>query len=250
VSRDRCWDTPFGEPGWLYEPGGIKGRSPSAETLAQDSRATSTRNAAALGASRQSQYRTFMADQSESAAPTPSRLTGTGSVSKKEWSTEDRSAWVQLAYEAGLESVKAQREELSGIRTRALTFTAFVATGTAFLVGRGLGPGVARDGGFVTLSVIGTVCFVALAALLVVTVAPLFKFRFILEPRLLMDWLEGDQRAPSRTVALRGLVKTTLPAMLATNEKSLQVIRWLYRALLALALLTLTIWVAVVLVYG
>ncbi|MFP3590174.1 hypothetical protein SCB29_42175, partial [Paraburkholderia sp. SIMBA_055] len=54
------------------------------------------------------------------------------------WNVSDRRKWSEFAVAQGLDALKAQREELSGIRTRALTFTAFIITAAAFLVGVGL----------------------------------------------------------------------------------------------------------------
>ncbi|MGP3536016.1 hypothetical protein ACTU3I_14550 [Microbacterium sp. RD1] len=189
-----------------------------------------------------------MADHAGSTPP--QRSTGDPSGAKKtEWSDGERADWVQLAYQAGMESVKAQREELSAMRTRALAFTAFIATTTGFLVGAGLSADVVRDDGFYALTIAGSVCFAVLAILLVFAVAPFFQFKFILKPDDLMEWMEGSERAPSRTWALRALATDTVPAMIKMNERSLTWIRWLYRAILVFSLTTLTIWVAVVWMY-
>lgn len=168
-----------------------------------------------------------------------------------QWSEDDRREWVELAYEAGLESLKAQREELSGIRQRGIMFTAFTLTATGFLVGTGLGTqDDGRMDGFYALATTGTVLFGILAVLLVGLVAPFIHFSFVLMPDALMRWMEGNQPAPSRLIALRQLATDTVPKMLKYNATRLRVARWLYRGVLITAVLTLACWVTVVWVFA
>ncbi|MGC5224222.1 hypothetical protein ACPW96_16775 [Micromonospora sp. DT81.3] len=191
-----------------------------------------------------------MADRNNPATPEVPRALGASTGAKKDWSHEDRVEWVQLSYEAGLETLKAQREELNGMRTRALAFVAFSATATAFLVGAGLGSGVTRDAAFFVLTGLGTLCFALLAVLLVSAVVPWVRFQFILIPSDLMDWMEGNKPAPDRLIALRRLATHTVPEMISANEVGLSKIRRRYRATLIVALLTLAIWVSVVWVFS
>ncbi|MPV51443.1 hypothetical protein GCG21_15790 [Pseudactinotalea sp. HY160] len=157
----------------------------------------------------------------------------------------DRSEWVDLAVQVGLDSLAAQREELGGMRTRAVAFAALSVTAAAFLAGSGLA-GASRTMWFYVLSGLGTLGFVLVAILLILTLSPLFNFRFILDPAVLMRWMEGDSPAPSKRIAMRMLAKDTIPGMLNSNEASLSRIRTLYRAELAAAVITLGLWLAVV----
>ncbi|GAA4492482.1 hypothetical protein [Microbacterium panaciterrae] len=162
-----------------------------------------------------------------------------------QWTDDDRREWVQLSYNAGLETLKAQREEIAGMRQRAIMFTAFTITATGFLVGTGLST-TAKTGAFFAWATVGTVLFGILAALLVALVAPLIQFKFVLLPDALMRWLEGTNPAPSRLIALRQLALVTVPGMVKFNRQRLSVARWFYRGVLVSAVLTLACWVTVV----
>lgn len=169
------------------------------------------------------------------------------------WSTNrshpDREDWVELAVDSGKASLVAQRDELSGMRTRAVAFGALTVSASAFLVGTGLGQ-ADRSNWFFLVAGIGTLLFAVLAALLIAMVSPAFKFRFILDPRALIAWMEGDAPAPSRKVAMRKLAAETIPGMIDDNEKSLEVVRRLYRGVLVAAVATLGVWVALVWVFA
>lgn len=168
--------------------------------------------------------------------PSPSRASS---------SSEERYEWVKLAYDAGIDGLKAQREELGSIRTRALAFSSLTITATAFLVGTGL-KDAARSPEFYAWAIAGSVGFVAVAVCLILTLLPAIKFRFILESEQIIAWIEGDKPAASRTVALRYAAKDEIPDMRRTNERSLKHVRRFYRGTLFSAAITLAIWVTVV----
>lgn len=193
-----------------------------------------------------------MSPQSASGSPVSPDAPSQGAQrAASQWTEDDRREWIELSYDAGLESLKAQREELSGIRQRAIMFTAFTLTATGFLVGTGLGdPGDGRTAAFYTFAIVGTVLFGLLAVLLVGLVAPFISFKFVLMPDVLMRWLEGSQPAPSRLIALRQLTTQTVPDMLKFNAERLRVVRGLYRGVLITAVLTLACWVTVVWVFA
>lgn len=163
--------------------------------------------------------------------------------------SDERKDWYAFALAQGIRALDAQRDELSGIRTRAVSFTALTITASAFLVGTSLGH-LERVFWFYFLAALGTLAFAGVAILLVRTVGPRTPFRFILEPDVLIDWTEGERRAPSIEIARRTLTKTTVPKMLEDNETSLKRIRRYYRSLLAVGVSTIGIWVAVVWIFA
>lgn len=56
-------------------------------------------------------YRSYMADRNDSASPGGPQPAVSGSAGKRSWVHEDVTEWVDLAYKAGMETLKAQREE-------------------------------------------------------------------------------------------------------------------------------------------
>ena len=168
------------------------------------------------------------------------------------WSTNrnhpDRADWLDLAVDAGRASLLAQREELSGMRTRAVAFGALTVTASAFLVGTGLA-NAQRSFWFYVLAVVGTLGFVLLAGLLVAMVSPRYQFRFTLDPKALVAWMDGSTPAPSKRVAMRTLATKTLPDMMLDNERSLSRVRSLYRQVLGTAVVTLAVWILIVWVF-
>ena len=163
-------------------------------------------------------------------------------VVKKSWPDDDKRAWIELTYQAGMANVKAQSDELSGMRQRSITYSAFIISASGFLVGTGLNK-MSQDPTFAVLAIGGTLGFAALAVSLILLVAPFLRFQFVLDPDALMRWMEGDQRAPSRTIALRGLTEATLPKMIRKNRASLKVARRLYRTVLITGAVTVGCWI-------
>ena len=157
-------------------------------------------------------------------------------------SANERESMYELAVDAGKRSLDAQRDELNGMRTRAVAFSAIILTGTAFLVGAGL-TSASRTAGFYILAIIGTALFGIMLALVLLMVLPALKFQFILLPGVLMDWIEGSAPAPSKAVMMRQLAKETMPAMLERNERSLSIVRRWYRFLLIVGFLTIGVWI-------
>lgn len=158
----------------------------------------------------------------------------------------ERNQLFELALRGAERAVDTQRDELSGMRNRAVAFAAFTGAGTAFLVGAGLGSASKADG-FWPSAIIGTALYGAMLIALFATVLPSWPFRFYLDPKVLAGWIEGDAPAPSRAVFLRQLVNETYPTMLTKNERSLKGIRWSFRLVLgfgaaALALWAITVW--------
>jgi hypothetical protein len=171
------------------------------------------------------------------------------SPSNGQWTNDDRRAWLDFARDVGLENIKAQREELSGMRQRAIMFVAFTVTASGFLVGTGLSA-AQRPDAFYWLAGLGTLLFVMLGVVLVLLVAPFMKFQFSLEPDALVRWMEGEHPAPSRQIASRQLATQTIPRQIKENREQLRVARNLYRGVLTSALATLGCWVLVVWLFG
>jgi hypothetical protein len=155
----------------------------------------------------------------------------------------EREAMFELALEAGNRTLDAQRDELSGIRTRVGAYAAIVLSATAFLVGTGLGSKANRNESFYATAISGTVFMAIMLVLVLLATLPLLTFKFILLPDVLVNWIEGETPVPSRAIMVKTLAGTTLPEMIATNERSLKIIRWFYRGLLASGFITVGIWV-------
>lgn len=157
--------------------------------------------------------------------------------------------WVDLAVAEGRRALDQQREELNSMRTRAVAFSALTVSASAFLVGSGL-KDATRNGWFFCLAGFGTAAFIAVAVLLVLMVVPRIKFRFFIQPDLLFAWTEGEQRAPSKAIAMRALAKTLIPDMIRDNDIALGKVRRLYRLLLIAGIVSIAFWVMIVWIFA
>ena len=157
----------------------------------------------------------------------------------------DRVDMYELALSAAERAVDAQRDELSGMRTRSVQFSALTVTGAAFLVGAGL-KAPERVDAFYPIAIIATGFFgLQLLALLLMT-APMFGFRFVLDPAVLFEWIEGKTPAASKAILQRQLASHTFPSMVEDNEKSLRRIRVFYRLVLLFGSLSLGFWIGLI----
>src|SRR5690606_33826850 len=86
----------------------------------------------------------------------------------------ERAAMYELVVKAGERSLDEQRDELNGMRTRAVGFSAIVLSATAFLVGGGLVAGVERSEAFYVGAIVGTGALGIMLVLLILVSMPLF----------------------------------------------------------------------------
>lgn len=156
---------------------------------------------------------------------------------------------MKTTIEAGLDYVKQQRDELWGIRTRALTFVAFVAAASAFLAGAGL-KDATRNFWFFVVAGIGTAAFLVLAWYVIRIVVPKDTFATVIEPNTILDWMVGDDPRPTLEAAQLWLVQRTLPDMIEQNEKKLAIVRTRYKRLLLTGTGTVVIWIILVWVFA
>lgn len=158
-------------------------------------------------------------------------------------SSAEREAMFELVVKAGERALDEQRDELNGMRSRAVAFSAIILSATAFLVGGGLVAGVNRTELFYRGATIGTAALGVMLVLLILMTVPMLKFRFVVLPGKLSEWVEGERPVPSKAIFVRALATDTLPAMIAQNSKSLSAIRILYGTLLFTGFATLGIWI-------
>lgn len=158
------------------------------------------------------------------------------------WSSEDRNAWLDLSIESGFSRLRDQQRELIRMRTQSVLFVTFLATAISLLVSSGLAPKEERGGGFFILAGTGTVLFGIVAILLILVVAPIFKYDFNLDPVKLLRWSDGPNLSPDLASAKYALASKTLPGMVDHNVKNLRVMRWLYGTLLVAGVFSLGIW--------
>jgi hypothetical protein len=156
----------------------------------------------------------------------------------------DHQALYQVAYDLGLRTLEDQRDELNGIRTRAGSFTAFVGSATAFLVGTSV-QGGSRDALFYWIAVIATVCSTTAVGCLLALLRPR-RFDFRLSPGVLVErWIEASVPRPSMNAFLKGLAEL-LEKMQAKNEELLAKLRGWYMVLVASGALGLAMWTLLV----
>lgn len=93
----------------------------------------------------------------------------------------------ELIYADALRVIDNQREELSRMRTRAVTFAALVGTASSFLITNSLKL-EARSLGFYITTVGITVTFLIMLILLGMLLAGSYKFKFAIGPTVFAGW--------------------------------------------------------------
>jgi len=162
------------------------------------------------------------------------------------WTTSsnstDRALWIALALDAGFEGLRTQRDEMNGIRTRALAFFATTIAGSGFFLAKVVDAlPEDRNPGMIALLVTGYALSLAQLLLVLVTVMPRVNFEYILRPKSLVEWMTESHGAPSREAAMVELVNTQT-TMIERNRKSLQKIRRRYFYLLVVSVGVIIYW--------
>ena len=108
-------------------------------------------------------------------------------------SRERTAAVVRIAYDEAVRALNDQSSELSNLRTRTVSFIAFVASANAFLAGAVVKtPGSARDSVFYILTASASVCFLVLLVSAVRILSPRRRFAFTTEPRELLAQVDAE----------------------------------------------------------
>jgi len=157
----------------------------------------------------------------------------------------DQTEQYRVVYSESQRALDDQRDELQGLRTRAVQFTAFVSAATAFLVGTGL-HATDRNGQFYALA--GTAS--ALSLLSIVSLAMLLiprNWTYRMTPRDLIDKViekEGIQR-PTDDLFLKRMA-LTYGEMSDENEPKLKKLRTWYIRLIIAGSLQVIVWAALI----
>lgn len=173
--------------------------------------------------------------------------------SEQGWIRPDRVSLYRVAYEESQRALDDQASELDGMRQRATQFLAFVGSATAFLVAAGL-KAPTRDGTFFVLAGLATVTSIAtviLAVAILLLVRPSlrhfgrFNWAFRLSAKRLVGWIEPEVGGPDEPDFLRA-VALRQDGMRECNETNLVMIRYYYAGVIALGLLQVLFWAALV----
>ena len=162
---------------------------------------------------------------------------------------EQRESMYRLAYEQGLRTLADQATELDGMRTRAVSFMAFVGTATAFLVTAALRS--AEPGNlFFALALVATLCVGAAIVQLARLIRPGIEFTLRLDPRsIVTDWIDREVPCPSEALLLRGL-SGWLAQYAEDNREGLKVLRNRFSHVIILGSSGLLIWTIAIWVFG
>lgn len=162
---------------------------------------------------------------------------------------DKRTDMYRLAYDQGLRSLADQASEIDGMRTRAISYMAFVGTATAFLVTstlRSTSPGTP----FYVAAALGTVSFLVAIILLARLIHPGIKFTLKINPRYIVeDWIDRDIPAPSEAAILRGL-SGWFACYIEKNETGLDKLRFRFNGLIISASVGLLLWIFAVWAFG
>jgi hypothetical protein len=160
----------------------------------------------------------------------------------------DQTDLYRVAYTESQRTLDDQRDELQGMRTRAVQFTAFVSAATAFLVGTGL-HATDRNAVFYILAIVAS----AFSALSIWMLAILLKpsngkkWHYRMSAQVLIDgWIEQTVVPPlSEARFLRGLA-LEYDEMHAKNELLLGSLRTWYSRLIITGSVQVVLWAALV----
>lgn len=158
---------------------------------------------------------------------------------------EDAAALYRLAYEEGKRALDDQVDELNGIRGRAVQYTAFVGSATAFLAATGLRTGTNQRGDWfyvlaVFASTLSFVAIVCLGFLLVPRSRQSFTFRMSSQT-LIDDWIENEVPGPSEAAMLKEL-GVEYDELRVKNERALGALRRFYASVVLVGGFAVVAW--------
>ncbi|QYM75600.1 hypothetical protein [Leucobacter luti] len=180
------------------------------------------------------------------------------------WSSRDRENWYGFSIDAGREYLAVQRDELNGIRNRSITILGLVAAACAVLLTAVLdSSGLARNGWFYTLCVLGTLSFGVSATCVTLIANPGLSYKPALYPDHLLSYMKNPMNKDARETANPYVKNVSLTSedaklalcmaideMLILNEASLSKVRSRYRVCLFFCFLSLVLWSALAWVFA
>jgi len=156
----------------------------------------------------------------------------------------DAAVLYRLAYEEGKRALDDQVDELNGIRGRAVQFTAFVGSSTAFLAAVGLRTGPDRSWLFYVLAGVASALSLFAIASLGFLLIPRKrqKFTFKMSSRVLIeDWIECEVPGPSEAAMLKELA-TEYDDLRVKNSRALGVLRRWYASVILIGATAVVVW--------
>lgn len=155
----------------------------------------------------------------------------------------------RVAYEEGRKSIADQAVELSGIRTRAVSYMAFIGTATAFLVTTTL-KSASSAWPFYTLAILASLLMVWALFQLGRTIWPARKFTFRIDPlEIINRYIEREVPAPSENELLRKLSKF-YGNYIDNNEIQLKRVRSAFTQVVLFGGVSLFCWTITVWLFG
>jgi hypothetical protein len=154
----------------------------------------------------------------------------------------------QALYEESKRSLDDQQDELNRIRDRAVQFIIFVGAAAAFLVGTGLTAVHNRDWVFYLIASVASLTSAVSVGLLIALLKPRkgHKWNFRISSESVIEDIESrDVPVPTESQFMRYLVKLN-DEMQVENEKLIEPLRNIYQWLMAVGVLQLVFWAALV----
>lgn len=161
----------------------------------------------------------------------------------------DGSKLYRIALEEIRQSLSNQLDELNGVRAKGVSFIAFVAAVTGFLVSTTV-KSVHPDDHFHWLAIIATCLMVWSLIQSGWLLIPARKFAFKVNPYELVDgYIEATDNPPSEAMLLRALAETYSQSILF-NQVNLKKVRRAYNQLVISGLSSLFVWTFIIWQFG
>lgn len=154
----------------------------------------------------------------------------------------------RIVCQEGRRTLDDEQDELNGMRTRAVQFTAFVGAATAFLVGTGLLHVTDKDALFYALAATASALSAALIVFLFLLLSPFARQPWLYRmstDRLINEWIDAEVPQPDEAMVLRELA-FQYGEMHRGNELLLKSMRKWYLGIIVVGTAQVTTWAILV----
>lgn len=155
----------------------------------------------------------------------------------------------RVAFEEGRRGIADQVDELNGMRTRAVSYMAFIGTAAAFLVTTTLRSAI-PGGAFYLIAILATISVTWATVQLCRVVRPRLPFTIRFDPRdIITNFIDREIPRPTEAQLLRSLAGWSA-RYIEENEESLRRIRYRFSHVIMFGGGGLLLWTVAVWIFG